>query len=348
VDLNRAGTPLLEIVTQPDIAAADEAVAFARELRSICRFLGVTEGIMQRGHMRFEPNVNVAIRTDDGAEHRTPIVEIKNLNSFRAIRDAIEFEHRRQVESWKADGVEHAPGRKSTRGWDDRREATVLQREKEEAHDYRYFPDPDLVPVVVDEAWLEAIRGQLGELPAARRARYLAEYALDDADAWALTEERDVCLFYEACVADAASGRAAAKLLLNTGARLANERSATIDRLGISPGQVAAILDLRRRNLISAAGADQLFALLCDTADDATVVAKGHGLLQVTDEGALDRWVQEALAVQPQAAADYRAGKQAALGRLVGEVMKRSGGKADAKAAREKLEAMLRAERSPT
>ncbi len=347
VDLNRAGTPLLEIVTHPDLTNADDAVTFGRELRNICRFLGVSEGVMQRGHMRFEPNVNVIIDTADGHEIATPIVEIKNLNSFQAIRAAIEFEHERQVEAYRADRVVMAPGRKSTRGWDDGRDVTVLQREKEEAHDYRYFPDPDLLPVVVDEAWRRDVAARIPELPLPRRARYRDVYNLAPKDAEALTEEQALSVFYEQCITavlggegdttETHAGHACAKLLLNAGARLANERGGAIADLGIRPEQVAGIIALRGEEAIGSSAGDELFALLCETDEAAAAVAKRRGLLQVRDEAQLDAWCDDAIAAQPQAAEDFRAGKQAAMGRLVGAVMKASGGQADAKAASTKL-----------
>ncbi len=345
VDLNRAGTPLLEIVTHPDLTSAAEAVTFARELRNICRFLGASEGVMQRGHIRFEPNVNVIIADADGREHATPIVEIKNLNSFRAVRDAIEFEHKRQVEAWQADGVTMAPGRKSTRGWDDAGGVTVLQREKEEAHDYRYFPEPDLLPVVVDESWRQAVAGRVVELPMQRRLRYEREFKLSATDARSLTEERELCLFFEACAAAAGdadtAGASCAKVLLNAGAQLANERGVSIHELGISAGQVAQIIELRDRQAIGSSAADALFELLCDTDDPAEDVAARHDLLQEQDAGRLEAWCAEAIAAQPHAVEDLRKGKQAAIGRLVGHVMKASGGRADAKAARTTLLAMI-------
>jgi aspartyl-tRNA(Asn)/glutamyl-tRNA(Gln) amidotransferase subunit B len=347
VDLNRAGTPLLEIVTHPDLTGAADAVTFARELRNICRFLGVSEGIMQRGHMRFEPNVNVIIDTADGHEFATPIVEIKNLNSFGAIRAAIEFEHKRQVDAYLDDGVVMAPGRKSTRGWDDTRNVTVLQREKEEADDYRYFPDPDLTPVVVDDTWRSSIAARIPELPLKRRARYLDVYNLGAEDAQALTEELAVGDFYERCTAavlagvldatESHAGRVCAKLLLNAGARLANERGRTIPDLGIRPAQVAGIITLRETDSIGSSAGDELFVLLCETDDEASVVAERSGLLQVNDESRIETWCDEAIAAQPQAADDFRAGKAAAMGRLIGAVMKASGGQADAKTARAKL-----------
>ncbi len=351
VDLNRAGTPLLEIVTHPDLGHSEDAVTFARELRNICRSLGVSEGIMQRGHMRFEPNVNVIIDTGGGREYATPIVEIKNLNSFRAIRDAIDYEHRRQVEAWQSDGITMAAGLKSTRGWDDNRQMTVLQREKEEAHDYRYFPDPDLLPVEVDDAWRQEIAGRIGELPMQRRARYRDDYGLSAPNAEALTEDRDVSVFFERCLesvrdqrADGGAGPASAcaKLLLNVGARLANERGVGVHELGIGPDQVAGVIALREGNEIGSSAADELFGLLCETDQPAHTVAEAHGLLQVTDVGQLDAWCDQAVAAQPAAADDFRAGKRAALGRLVGEVMKISKGQADAKQAGEKLTEKLR------
>ena len=345
VDLNRAGTPLLEIVTHPALESAQDAVTFGKELRNLCRFLGVSEGIMQRGHMRFEPNVNVIIRTDDGDEFATPIVEIKNLNSFRALRGAIEHEHKRQVEAWTEDGVVQAPGLKSTRGWDDARLITVLQREKEEADDYRYFPDPDLIPVVVSDEWRQNVAARIPELPMQMRRRYQEQYKLSAKDALALTDDRDMCMFYEQCVdacgasggSQAQVGSACAKLLLNAGAKRANERGCGVHELGISPRQVAQIIELRDQEAIGSTAADELFGLLCDSDDKAQAVAEQHGLLQVRDEGQLDRWCEGAIEAQPQAADDFRSGKAAAIGRLVGQVMKVSRGQADAKAAKEKL-----------
>ncbi|MCP3903547.1 MAG: Asp-tRNA(Asn)/Glu-tRNA(Gln) amidotransferase subunit GatB [Planctomycetes bacterium] len=342
VDLNRAGTPLLEIVSHPDLDSAEDAVTYGRELRNVCRFLGVTEGIMQRGHMRFEPNINVIITTSDGAEHATPIVEIKNLNSFRSLRDAIEHEATRQVEAWKQDGVERASGNKTTRGWDVDRGVTVLQREKEEAHDYRYLPDPDLAGVIVDEAWRDEIAATIPELPRQRRERYERVFELKPAESAQLTDEYDVCMFYEACLDAGGDGRGAAKLLLNAGAKRANERGCRIDELGISPEQVTELLDLRARDVIGSTAAEELFGLLCETNEAAATVAETRGLVQERDEGQLDAWIDTALAEQPQAATDFAAGKDAAAGRIIGAVMKASGGKADAKAVREKLVGRLR------
>jgi len=231
-DYNRAGTPLLEIVTQPDFRTADECVAFSQMLRNICRFLGASEGVMQRGHMRFEPNINCILTLDDGRTVRTPIVEVKNLNSFKSLRGAIEHELREQPRRWEETGIEYAGGTKTTRGWDDVRMETFVQREKEEAHDYRYFPDPDLPPVVVSEEWRDRLAARVPELPQSRARRFVTDYGLSPKEAAALTDERDDCLFFEAIVGGAAergiersrAGRAAANFVLQSGLKRVNER----------------------------------------------------------------------------------------------------------------------------
>jgi aspartyl-tRNA(Asn)/glutamyl-tRNA(Gln) amidotransferase subunit B len=339
VDLNRAGTPLLEVVTEPDFASADEVVQFAQELREICRFLGVTEGIMQRGHMRFEPNVNLALTLHDGSEVRTPISEIKNLNSFRALKGAIEFEARRQEQEWIANGRVQGRGMKSTRGWDDIAMETVLQREKEDAHDYRYFPDPDLVEVEVDEAWLARVRARMRELPASRRVRYLAA-GVGEKDLRQLMDQPALCEFFDACVAAAGGAKATqavAKPVLNALARRANETGSAIERLGIAPAQVAAIVALREAGEVSAQSADLLLARCCESSEQPKEIAEREGLLVKRDEGQLMAWVDAAIAANSQAAADVRSGKLAAIGRIVGAVVKQAGGSVDGKAAQEAI-----------
>jgi len=355
VDYNRAGTPLLEIVSAPDLTSADEAVAYAQELRTLCRFLGVSEAIMQRGHMRFEPNINVIIDTRDGREFATPVVEVKNLNSFKSLHGAIEFEFKRQIEQWQADGQTHGPGQKTTRGWDDAKQCTFLQRSKEDEQDYRYFPDPDLPPVHISEVWMQEVRARLPELPAARRGRYQRDYGLSLVEAATLTAERDVTEFYQSCIEAFVARREraaaplgatqAAKWLLNAGAKRANERGVTIDQLGITPAHIAAIIDLRERGAVGSGAADELFGLLCEPAlakADVETLARERGLLAVRDEAQVQRWIDEAIAAQPQAAADFVAGKEVALGRLVGHVMKLSKGQADAAAVQASLRQRLR------
>lgn len=348
VDYNRAGTPLLEIVTQPDFTTAEEVVAFAQQLRSTCRFLGVTEGIMQRGHMRFEPNINCVLTLDDGRRVVTPIVEVKNLNSFKSLRGAIEFEFREQPRRWLEDGREHAPGAKSTRGWDDVKGVTFPQREKEEAHDYRYFPDPDLLPLSIPDAWRDRVAAALPELPAARQRRYVESFALSAKEAAALVEERDVCLFFESAyehakrlgVTDTRAARQAANFVLQNGMKRANERGVLVSELGISAEQVAGIIALREEGKVSSTAADELFGLLCEpehAGADPAKIAQDRGMIIVRDEGAIEAWMDEAIAANAGAAADVRAGKLQAVGRIVGAVMKLSGGAADAAAVRKRI-----------
>jgi len=356
VDLNRAGTALLEIVTQPDFDEVSRVVMFARMLRNICRFLGVTEGVMQKGHMRFEPNINTLITLEDGRLIKTPIVEIKNLNSFKSLKGAIEYELAEQPRRWERDGREMGMGQKRTMGWDDERCVTVLQREKEDAHDYRYFPDPDLVPVVVSEAWRESARVRIPELPLARQTRYAKEYGLGVKEAAALVEERDVCRFYESAIESmrglgmegSRAGRVAANFVLQSGAKRANERGVLVNELGILAGEVAQIAVLREAEKIGSTAADELFGMLCEGSEaarergsekgvDVEGLAREKGLLIVRDEGAMEAWCEQVIGANEKVAADVRGGKVAAVGRLVGEVMKLSGGRADAKGVREAL-----------
>ncbi|MCH2140228.1 MAG: Asp-tRNA(Asn)/Glu-tRNA(Gln) amidotransferase subunit GatB [Phycisphaerales bacterium] len=350
IDFNRAGTPLLEIVTEPDLTCAEDAVTFGRELRAICRALGVTEGIMQRGHMRFEPNINVEITFEDGSTIATPIVEIKNLNSFRAVQGAIEYEADRQVEQWKSDGVVMGPGAKSTRGWDDVKGVTVLQRSKEDAHDYRYFPEPDLVPLEVDDCWRQRIRDRLPELPMQRRHRYVQNWGLSAKDAAALTESPHTAVWFDAC-ADAAkacgmeeevAAQESAKWVLNAAARIAGERGVEPQACGISPDQLGRLIAMRADGDVGSSAAATLFELLCESDQTPESVAEAAGLLQVSDIGALDDWISDAIAAQPQAAEDFAAGKDAAVGRIMGHIMKASGGAADAGMVRQRLVERLR------
>ena len=320
-------------------------MAFAQELRSVCRFLGVTEGIMQKGHMRFEPNINVIIELEDGTVVKTPVVEVKNLNSFKAVKGAIEYEATAQVDRWREDGKVMGPNAKSTRGWDDVKCVTVLQREKEDAHDYRYFPDPDLVPVVVDDAWRERVRAEITELPLARRARYVGTYGLEEKDAAALVEDREPCIFFESCVAElggtAKAGYAAGKFLLNQLAKRANELGTGLHAAGLTAKQVAGIVTLRESGALGAQNVDALVAAIAGTPDDAKAAAEKAGLLVVRDDAALDGWIDQAIAANEQAAADVRAGKMAAIGRIVGSVMKLAGGKVDAKTVNERIVSRL-------
>ncbi|GAB4518669.1 MAG: Asp-tRNA(Asn)/Glu-tRNA(Gln) amidotransferase subunit GatB [Phycisphaerales bacterium] len=340
-DYNRAGTPLLEIVTEPDFTSASQCVAFSRWLRDVCRALGATEGVMQRGHMRFEPNINAALELEGGARVVTPIVEVKNLNSFRAVAGAIDYELREQPERWRETGEEMGPGAKSTRGWDDDAGRTFLQRSKEDAHDYRYFPCPDLMPVDIDPAWVESIRAALPERPSDRAARYRDELGLGWKEAQALVDEPATSDFSEACIAaagdDTDARTIAANLILQSGFKLANESGAPVEELGVTPEQVGGVARLRAQGAVSAQSAGALFDALRESDETPEAAAERLGLMTVSDEGALVAWVDEVLADPANAGSvdDVRAGKMQAVGRLIGGVMQKSGGQADAKRVRE-------------
>ncbi len=352
VDLNRAGTPLLEIVTEPDLQSPEEARLFGEELRRICRYLGVTQGIMQQGHMRFEPNINLHIKYN-GKTFKTPITEVKNLNSFRAVEKACEYEVQRQLAEWESGGRVQQPFSKFTYGWDDDKGQTVLQRSKEEAHDYRYFPDPDLVPVMVSPTWRDQVKTQLVELPIQRRARYIKEYGISEKEAVALVEDRSVAELYEAAIAQSKAPKRVTNLILGPAAKAANERTAKEERtvivseLGLAAEQFAEIATLVESGTISATASVQVFEeLLKEPSQNAKAVAEKLGVIQVRDAGATEKWVDEALAANPKAVDDYKNNpkkKQASMGFLRGAVMKVSHGKADPKMVGELLEKKLNA-----
>lgn len=348
VDLNRAGTPLLEIVTQPDFETAEQVVAFAQLLRNWCRALGVTQGIMQQGHIRFEPNINVILE-QNGQTYQTPIVEIKNLNSFRALWGAVNYEYHRQIDAWQRTGKVMAPGAKSTRGWDDDKQATFLQREKEDAHDYRYFPDPDLVPVVVSDAWLEEVRGKLIDPPHVREKHYIEKLGLGIKESRQILDEPAVARFFETMLQGGLEPKRACTLLLNNLARRANDRGTTADRLGITPSQLKIIDEMVKANRISSNAADQLIDLCitqaaCQSGMEADPVklAEAHGLMQVSDDNTLSAWCEQAMSQNAKSVEAVKAGKDAAIGALVGAVMKLSKKQANPKVVGEMLRKMIR------
>jgi aspartyl-tRNA(Asn)/glutamyl-tRNA(Gln) amidotransferase subunit B len=332
VDLNRAGVPLLEIVSQPDIHSAAQAGAYGRAMQQLVRWLGVSQANMQMGHMRFEPNINLHIERD-GRTYKTPIIEVKNLNSFRSLEGAVEFEIRRQYEQFQADpeGFSLEKLGKQNRGFDVDRQQTVFQRDKEEAHDYRYFPDPDLPAVVVDDAWRDSIASQIGELPLARRQRYIDEMGLTDEQADALTQDSPTGDLLDQAVADGADAPQAAKLLMSRGAALANEAQCTIAEIGITAGQLAGLVKMLTAEKINATAAATLFDALAESDETPEALAESKGLLAVTDTGQLEAWIDDALAANPQAVEIYQSGdKKAAksFGFLIGQVMQASRGAA--------------------
>ncbi len=333
VDLNRAGTPLLEIVTEPDMNSPGEVRALAQELQRIVRFLGVSEGDMQKGHMRFEPNVNLHIE-HGGQVFKTPITEVKNLNSFRALERSIAYEAARQYEEFLETGQTLQMGNKKTFGWDDVHEMTVLQREKEEAHDYRYFPDPDLVPVEVGPEWLEEIRGRMCELPLAMQNRLVSACGLSEYDAGVLTGERATAEFFDAAVKLGADPKRACNLLTQVGLKLANEAGTPVDQLKITPDHLAKLAGMIEAGTISATAANTLFERIAKNGGDPEASAKEMNLIQSSDSGEIEALVDAVIAEQAQAVQDVvQETKKAkkARGFLMGQVIQKSGGQANPK-----------------
>jgi aspartyl-tRNA(Asn)/glutamyl-tRNA(Gln) amidotransferase subunit B len=342
VDLNRAGTPLLEIVSYPDMHTADQVIAFCQAVRDICRTLRVSQCIMQRGHMRFEPNINVIIEKD-GQEYKTPIVEIKNLNSFKAVHGAVLYEHERQVDQWLETGKILRPGSKETRGWDDVRLATIAQREKEDESDYRYFPDPDLLPLVVSDELIESIRAQIPELPLARKRRYIKDLGLGIKNADAIIDDLALMDLFEQVLATGLGAERAASLLLNYGVKRANERGCGIGDLGINPQQIYDIAKLADTDTISSSAADELFNFCIDSDLSATALAQRNSLMQVSDTGELEGFVDQVLAdaKNQRIVDDIKGGKGKAIGALMGQIMKLSKGKANPKVVTEMIKSKL-------
>ncbi len=343
VDLNRAGTPLLEIVTEPDMNSATEVRALAVELQRIVRYLGVSEADMQKGHMRFEPNVNLTI-TKGGKEYKTPIVEVKNLNSFRSLERSIDYEVGRQLDLFVETGKVMEMGNKSTRGWDDGSQVTVLQREKEEAHDYRYFPEPDLVPVELSDEWLKDIRSRICELPLKKQMRFVTEYGLSDYDAGVLTADRAAGEFFDAVVSSGGEPKRVCNLLTQVGLKLSNEKGCNLDELGFSAENVARLATMAEAGDVSASAANTILEQMAQSDENPQVIAEKLNLIQKSDAGELEAVVDKVLAENAQAVEDVKSGGKKsgkAKGFLLGQVMQRTKGQANPKVVSEILSKKL-------
>jgi len=340
VDLNRAGTPLLEIVTEPDMTSAAEVRELAVQLQRIVRYLGVSEADMQKGHMRFEPNINLKV-TKNGTEYKTPIVEVKNLNSFRALERSVDYEIARQLDEFIETGRTLEMGTKSTRGWDDANEVTVLQREKEEAPDYRYFPDPDLVPVKLTSQMLDQIKSRLCELPLNRQMRYVREYELSDYDAGVLTAERSTAEFFEKAVKVGGDPKRVCNLVTQDYQKLANEKGCGVAELGVSPEKVAQLATMITEAVVSATASSTIAAIsIEDLNKTPEEIAKERNLIQKSDVSELETIVDQALAENPKAVEDVTGGgkkSNKARSFLLGQVMRKTEGQANPKVVSEIL-----------
>ncbi len=333
VDLNRVGVPLLEVVSEPDMNSVEEVMGYARAMQRLVRWLGASEANMQMGHMRFEPNINLHIARG-GVTYKTPIVEVKNLNSFRALERTVEYEIARQYAQWEADPDGYSMGKlqKQNRGYDDATQQTVFQRAKEEAHDYRYFPEPDLHPVVVDDEWRDEVAATIGELPLARRARYMETYELSFKHADALTQDAPTGDLLDEAVKGGAEPKRCVNLLLGRAAALANERNCTIAQIGITAGGLAELTKMLSAGDVNATASGKILEKMIAADDSPRQIAQAQGLLVVRDAGQIEVWVDEAIAANPQAAQDARAGgkkQKRAFGFLMGQVMQKSKGAAD-------------------
>lgn len=339
IDLNRAGTPLLEIVSEPDMRSAEEAVAYARALHTLVRWIGVCDGNMQEGSFRIDANVSVRPKGETRLGTRR---EIKNLNSFRFLQQAIDYEVRWQIETLEEGGTVQ----QATVLFDPERGETRVMRTKEDAHDYRYFPDPDLLPLVIDRAWIEEIRANLPELPQALRRRLMESHGLTSYDANLLTASKELADYYLAAVAAAGQSLAkpCANWILGELAAKLNRTELDIGESPVRPEHIAALVQRVHDGTISHAGAKKVFeALWTGEGTDVDAIIEAQGLKQVSDESALEALVDAAIAGNPKSVEEFRAGKEKALNALVGQVMKASRGAANPQRVTELLRRKLTA-----
>lgn len=330
VDINRAGTPLMEIVSEPDMRSPEEAQLYMQKLREILVYLGVSSGRMEEGSLRCDANISVRPR---GQQELGVKTEVKNMNSFRAVRRALEYEAQRQIELVRSGQPIH----QETRGWVETKGITVSQRSKEQAHDYRYFPEPDLPPLVISRVWVEELRAQLPELPDARRARYMSEYGLSTQDANVLTEDKALGDYFEQVLTAShvsdikARAKVTSNWLLSEVVRLLNANSMAITASPLSAFALANLLDLLDNGRITGKQAKEVLDEAFASGElPETIVTKRGIQPPISDTGALERIIEEVIANNSKAVNDYRGGKTNALQSLVGQVMKQTRGQAKA------------------
>ena len=322
VDFNRSGVPLIEIVSEPDMRSADEVIAYLDKLKLIIQYLGASDCKLQEGSMRAD--VNLSVREVGAPEFGTR-TEMKNLNSFKAIARAIEGERKRQIEL-----IEE--GKKvvqETRRWDDNKEYSYAMRSKEDAQDYRYFPDPDLVPIVVSDEWLEEIKSRQPELRTEKLARYKVDYDIPDYDAEILTSSKKMADIFEATVEICKKPKKVSNWLMVETMRLLKEKEMDTDELSFSPENLAKLIELVDAGTINGTVAKEVFEKIFDEDVNPDVYVEEHGLKAVNDEGALRATIEEIVAANPQSVADFKSGKKKAMGFLVGQTMKAMKGKAN-------------------
>ena len=334
VDLNRAGTPLLEIVTDPDMHSAEEVVAYLKALRDVLMYVEACDGNMEEGSLRCEPNLSLR---PSGSTTLGTKVELKNINSFRIVKDAIEYEIKRQTKVLNEGGTIH----QETRLWDIERGQTAVMRSKEEAHDYRYFPDPDLVSLTISDEWIADLQGTLQELPRAREQRFITEYKLPDYDAGILTSSRALADYFEDCVRLFAEPKTISNFVMGELLRELNQSGTLVESSPVSPERLVALLKMVHEGAISLKIAKEIFPELFSSGKTAMEIVSEKGLQQVSDEGELETMIDEMLAKNPAQVEQYRGGKETVLGFFVGQVMKVSSGKANPQKVNELLKKKL-------
>ncbi len=335
VDLNRACVPLMEIVSEPDIRTPADAALYMKKLRTILRYLGVCDGNMEQGSLRCDANISIRPIGETAFGTRT---ELKNINSFRFVERAIDYEIARQTRVLEEGG--HVV--QETRLWDSAAGRTYSMRSKEEAHDYRYFPDPDLVPMVVDDAWVEEIRSSLVELPDVRRERFVNLYKLPEDDADMLTSDRMLADWFEDVVKAGAEPKAASNWVMGELMRLLNEENLSLEDCPLKPGQLAAMLKLMNDDVISGKIAKTVFEEMYRTGKSPDVIVKEKGLVQISDSSELEKIIKKLLDDSPKEVERYLAGETKLIGFFVGRVMKDTKGKANPKIVNDLLRKMLR------
>lgn len=343
IDYNRCGTPLIEIVTKPDIASPEEAALFMQTVQEILRYVGVTKGNLEEGNMRCDANINLTV-WEDGKKYQTPISEIKNLNSFRSIRDACNYEIKRQLHEFETNRQEFNPGFKNTMGWDEAKGETVIQRTKNSFVDYRFVVEPDIKPFSVSEECIQSARSRVGELPEQKRQRLKAQFGLSDFDVETLTSSRELALWFEEAAAQSKDPKKVANWILAELLAVLKEQELTVSQLKIGPGHIAALVDVVQEGKITSKQAKEVFAEMLESAALPADIIKAKGMEQVSDTGAIEALVDQVIAENPKAVEDFKGGKTNVLGWLTGQVMKKSAGKANPATAtalvKEKLSAL--------
>ncbi|MGB9715544.1 MAG: Asp-tRNA(Asn)/Glu-tRNA(Gln) amidotransferase subunit GatB [Thermodesulfovibrionales bacterium] len=334
VDLNRAGVPLMEIVSKPDIRSPREAVEYMKKLRTILRYLGVCDGNMEQGSLRCDANVSVRPIGQKEYGIRT---EVKNINSFKFVEKALDYEIRRQMKI-----LEHG-GKviQETRLWDSIRGITESMRGKEEAHDYRYFPEPDLVPITVDQEWINEIKESITELPDIKRGRFVSEYSLPEHDADFLSSERPLADWFEEAVKLGGQPKIVSNWIQGDLMRLLNEEDKTIEECPLRPKQLVGMLRLIDNGTISGKIAKAVFEEMYKTGKDAEIIVKEKGLLQISDTREIDKFIDEVIAKHPKEVERFRSGEEKLIGFFVGQVMKLTKGKANPQMVNELLRKKL-------